>query len=303
MLADLSANWPMFVSVIVVIAAIILYARDTFPMELVSAGIITTLLLLFFVADLVPSTSQSVSPETLLSGFGNPALITIMALLVVGQGLFQTGALDGPSRFMMSSYDSRPLLTLIAAFAAVFVTSAFINNTPVVVMFLPIMAAFAEKMKVSPSKLMQPLSFVSVFAGMTTLIGTSTNLLAADIYKTTEGVSLGFFELAPVGLILAAAGALYMVPAFFLPNREGMEANLVSRSGRQFVAQIAISEGNPLVGQTAIAGMFPDLAEMTVRMIQRGESSFLPPFDDVTLKAGDLLIVAATRKTLTDTLA
>ena len=140
---------------------------------------------------------------------------------------------------------------------------------------------------------------------MTTLIGTSTNLLAADIYKTTEGVSLGFFELAPVGLILAAAGALYMVPAsrFFLPNREGMEANLVSRSGRQFVAQIAISEGNPLVGQTAIAGMFPDLAEMTVRMIQRGESSFLPPFDDVTLKAGDLLIVAATRKTLTDTLA
>ena len=305
MLADLSANWPMFVSVIVVIAAIILYARDTFPMELVSAGIITTLLLLFFVADLVPSTSQSVSPETLLSGFGNPALITIMALLVVGQGLFQTGALDGPSRFMMASYDSRPLLTLITAFAAVFVTSAFINNTPVVVMFLPIMAAFAEKMKVSPSKLMQPLSFVSVFAGMTTLIGTSTNLLAADIYKTTEGVSLGFFELAPVGLILAAAGALYMVPAsrFFLPNREGMEANLVSRSGRQFVAQIAISEGNPLVGQTAIAGMFPDLAEMTVRMIQRGESSFLPPFDDVTLKAGDLLIVAATRKTLTDTLA
>ena len=88
-----------------------------------------------------------------------------------------------------------------------------------------------------------------------------------------------------------------------MPNREGLEANLVSRSGRQFIAQIAVTEGNPLVGQTAVAGMFPDLSDMTVRMIQRGESSFLPPFDDVTLQSGDLLIVAATRKILTDTLA
>ncbi|MAK62181.1 MAG: SLC13 family permease [Ponticaulis sp.] len=305
MLADLAANWPMIVSVIVVIGAIYFYTRDKYPMELVSITVLCVLLVVFYFQEFIPHRGESLSPEELLSGFGNPALITIMALLVVGQGLFQTGALDGPSRFMMSSYDARPFLTLIAAFTAVFVTSAFINNTPVVVMFLPIMAAFAEKMRLSPSKLMQPLSFISVFAGMTTLIGTSTNLLAADIYRSTEGVSLGFFELAPVGLILAAAGVIYMVFAsrFLLPNREGLEASLVSRSGRQFIAQIAVTEGNPLVGQTAIAGMFPDLAEMTVRMIQRGESSFLPPFDDVTLQAGDMLIVAATRKTLTDTLA
>ena len=305
MLAELSANWPMIVSVVVVIGAIYFYARDRFPMELVSISVIAILLVVFYLQDFVPHAGQDVTPEALLSGFSNPALITIMALLVVGQGLFQTGALDGPSRFMMSSYEVRPLSTLVAAFAAVFVTSAFINNTPVVVMFLPIMAAFAEKMKVSPSKLMQPLSFVSVFAGMTTLIGTSTNLLAADIYKTTEGVALGFFELAPIGLILAGAGFVYMLVAsrFLLPSRDGLEANLVSRSGRQFIAQIAVTEGNPLVGKTAIAGMFPDLSEMTVRMIQRGESSFLPPFDDVTLRPGDLLIVAATRKTLTDTIA
>ncbi|MAT34446.1 MAG: SLC13 family permease [Ponticaulis sp.] len=305
MLADFSANWPMIVSTIIVIGAIYFYTRDEYPMELVSVSVIAVLLLVFYVAEQIPSDVVTVSPEQLLAGFGNPALITIMALLVVGQGLFQTGALDGPSRFMMTSYDSRPFITLIAAFAAVFVTSAFINNTPVVVMFLPIMAAFAEKMKLSPSKLMQPLSFVSVFAGMTTLIGTSTNLLAADVYRSSEGVSLGFFELAPVGLILAGAGFIYMMVAsrFLLPNREGLEANLVSRSGRQFVAQIAVTEGNPLVGKTAVAGMFPDLSDMTVRMIQRGESSFLPPFDDVTLTPGDLLIVAATRKTLTNTLA
>ena len=98
MIADLSANWPMYVSVIIVVLAIVFYMRDSMPMELISVGIIAALLLLFYVVDHTTSGSESVSTEALLAGFGNPALITIMALLVVGQGLFQTGALDGPSR-------------------------------------------------------------------------------------------------------------------------------------------------------------------------------------------------------------
>ena len=304
-LAEISANWPMLASLLIVVVAIFFYTRDEIPIEVVSISIITVLLFLFFIAEKFHSGPTGITRDDLLAGFGNPALITIMALLVVGQGLFQTGALDGPTRYLMASYDSRPKLTLVGTFAAVFVTSAFINNTPVVVMFLPIMSAFANKMGTSPSKLMQPLSFASVFAGMTTLIGTSTNLLAADVYMKTEGVSIGFFDLTPIGLILAAAGFVYMLvfSRFLLPKREGMEADIVSRSGRQFVAQIAITEGNPLVGKTAIAGMFPDLTNMTVRMIQRGEASFLPPFDDVTLTPGDMLIVAATRKALTETLA
>ncbi len=304
-IAELSANWPMLVSLLVVVVAIIFYTNDDVPMEIVSVSVITVLLLLFFLAERLAPESSNITADALLSGFGNPALMTIMALLVVGQGLFQTGALDGPTRYLMRSYDARPKLTLVGSFAAVFVTSAFINNTPVVVMFLPIMVAFASKMGTSPSKLMQPLSFASVFAGMTTLIGTSTNLLAADAYEKTEGVSLGFFELTPIGIILAMAGFAYMLifSRFLLPNRDGMEADIVSRSGRQFVAQIAINESNPLIGKTAIAGMFPDLTNMTVRMIQRGETSYLPPFDDITLKQGDLLIVAATRKALTETLS
>ncbi|MFC6199611.1 SLC13 family permease [Ponticaulis profundi] len=305
MLAELSANWPMLISGLVVIGAIFFYTRDEIPMEVVSVSIITVLLLLFFLAERIPSSASGITTDDLLSGFGNPALITIMALLVVGQGLFQTGALDGPTRFLMSSYEVRPRTTLVAAFAAVFITSAFINNTPVVVMFLPIMSAFAIKMGISSSKIMQPLSFASVFAGMTTLIGTSTNLLAADVYKKTEGISLGFFELTPIGLILAGIGFVYMLlfSRVLLPNREGLDADIVSRSGRQFVAQIAVTENNPLVGKTAVAGMFPDLTDMTVRMIQRGEASILPPFEDVTLQPGDVLIIAATRKKLTDTFA
>lgn len=256
MFADLIAIWPMIVSAAIVIFAIVMYTRDDVPMELVSVAVIALLLFVFFVDERISTDAEALSPDQLLAGFGNPALITIMALLVVGQGLFQTGALDGPTRALMTSYDARPVATLLIAFLAVFVTSAFINNTPVVIMFLPIMSAFALKMGVSSSKLMQPLSFVSVFAGMTTLIGTSTNLLAADVYEKTEGVKLGFFDLTPIGLILAAAGFVYIAifARYFLPNREGMEADLVSRSGRQFIAQIAINEGNPLIGKEAVAG-------------------------------------------------
>ena len=314
MLAELAVNWPMYVSLLIVVVAIIFYTRDELPLEIISVAIITVLLLVFYVSSRISPESSQLSTDQLLAGFGNPALITIMALLVVGQGLFQTGALDGPTRFLMQSYDSRPKITLASAFLAVFATSAFINNTPVVVMFLPIMSAFATKMGTSPSKIMQPLSFASVFAGMTTLIGTSTNLLAADSYKKIvptvyagEDVDavVGFFELAPIGLLLAGVGFLYMLifSRFLLPNREGMEADIVSRSGRQFVAQLSVTAGNPLVGETAVAGMFPGLKDMTVRMIQRGERSYLPPFEDVSLEAGDVLIVAATRKKLTETLS
>ena len=305
MLADFAANWQMYASLLVIAIAILCYTRDDLSIEFISVAVITLLLLVFFISEKVSPGQVSISADQILSGFGNPALITIMALLVVGQGLFQTGALDGPTRYLMRSYDSRPVFTLIGAFFAVFVTSAFINNTPVVVMFLPIMSAFAAKMNTSPSKIMQPLSFVSVFAGMTTLIGTSTNLLAADVFEKSEGIRLGFFELTPVGLILSAAGFIYLIifSRILLPNREGMEADLVSRSGKQFVAQIALNSGNPMIGKTAIAGMFPDLNNMTVRMIQRGEQSFLPPFDDVVLQQHDTLIVAATRQTLTETLA
>ena len=274
-------------------------------MELVSAAVMVALLLLFHFAGTNTIDGMPVEPIDLLMGFGNPALITIMALLIVGQGLFQTGALDGPTKRLLAAYDRRPLSTLIGSFLAVFVTSAFINNTPIVIMFLPVMSAIAVRMGASPSKIMMPLSFVSVFAGMTTLIGSSTNLLAAESYKRLEGVSLGFFDLTPFGLVLASVGLLYIfvMSNILLPNREDMSDKIASPSGKQYVAQIEVTAGHFLSGKQPVAGMFTDLPSMTVRMIQRGEHAILPPFEDTQLTPGDLVIVAATRKSLSDLLA
>lgn len=304
MSADILTHWPMWASLIAVLAAIVLYMMDKWSMEVVSVGIITGLLILFTLPGAVGAEGQAITPADLFAGFANPALITIMALLVVGQGLFQTGALEGPTKALVRSYDRRPRATLIMAFAAVFVTSAFTNNTPVVIMFLPIMSAIAARMGASTSRLMIPLSFVSILAGMTTLIGTSTNLLAADAYQRLAGVELGFFAQTEMGLILAGIGLVYILIAapILLPNRAGF-AETFTISGKQFVAQFEVTPGHFLDGKSSIAGMFPDLKDMTVRMIQRGEKAILPPYDEVTLKPGDLVIVAATRQALTDLLA
>ncbi|MGB0262141.1 MAG: SLC13 family permease, partial [Henriciella sp.] len=284
------AHWPMWVSLGAVVLTIVVYTLDRWSMELVSISVIAALLLVFSLPGATALDGSSISPSNLLSGFSNPALITIMALLVVGQGLFHTGALEAPTRALIKSYNQRPTVTILTAFLAVFMTSALTNNTPVVIMFLPIMSALAGRMGASTSKLMMPLSFVSIMAGMTTLIGTSTNLLAADGYKRITGEQLGFFDQTEFGLILAAIGGLYLLIAsrYILPDREGFAETMV-RSGKQFVAQFEVTPGHFLDGNKAVAGMFPRLGDMTIRLIQRGEKAILPPYDDLTLIPGDIV--------------
>ena len=140
---------------------------------------------------------------------------------------------------------------------------------------------------------------------MTTLIGTSTNLLAAESYDRITGQQLGFFDQTPMGLILAAAGLLYILifSKFLLPNRRGLSDDIVQPSGKQFVAQIEVTHGHFLLGKKPVAGMFADLPDMTVRMIQRGERAILPPYEDISLQVGDLVIIAATRAALQNVLA
>jgi len=300
---DLSAvqDWRMWAVLAGVTAAIVFYCWERFSLELVAAGVICAALLFFHFF----GGPDAPGPARLLSGFANPALLTIMALLVIGQGIFHTGALEGPTRALLSSFEIRPKLTIAALFALVFVTAAFINNTPVVVMFIPILAAIAAKMKGSASVFMMPLSFVCIFGGMTTLIGSSTNLLVSESLLAASGEGLSFFDPLIPGLVLSAAGLLYIafvMPAL-LPRNIGLEAQMAGADGKQFIAQIDVTPDHPLAGKRPVAGLFPDLQDITVRMIQRGDDTFLPPFEDIELLPGDLILFAATRKKLTELLS
>ena len=298
-MTEISEVWQMWAVLAGVGLAIVFYCWDRFPIEIVSAGIVAVLMLFFH---LFPLEIGNPTANDMLAGFANPALITILALLIVGQGIFQTGAMDEPTQMLLSSYDQHPKTTMITLFTFVFVISAFINNTPVVVMFVPILAAIAKRNEDSPSKIMMPLSFICILAGMTTLIGSSTNLLVADTFLATTGVELSFFAPTGPGLYLAGVGLLYITVIMprLLPDRQSMERELTGGGGRQYIAQLEVTSDHPLLGKKPVAGMFVDLPDMTVRMIQRGEHALLPPFDQVELKIGDLVIVAATRQTLSD---
>jgi di/tricarboxylate transporter len=296
-------TWQMWVTFAFIAVGIALYASERFPVEQISLGLIAAFLLLFQIAPLTVTDGVELTPRVLLAGFAEPALISILCLMVVGQGLVRTGALDGIILRLTTKAPLGSVALILLVLFAVAVLSAFINNTPIVIVFIPVIAAIAEKMGWSPSRLMLPLSYVAILGGMTTLIGSSTNLLAAGAYNGLGYEAIGFFDFVVPGAVLAIVGTVYVVVILprMLPDRHAYTEQLVGQ-GKQFIAQIEVLPDSPLVGQEAVAGMFPQLAGMTVRLVQRGGHADLPPFEDLILRAGDIVVVAATRDTLAQAL-
>lgn len=304
---EIAFAWQMWVTYGLIVVAVILFSIERISLEVSALAILVILLLFFYLFPVVgPDGRNLLSSTTLLAGFANPALIAVLALLVVGQGMFQTGALDGPARRVADLGSTRPGLTIFFTFLLVAVISAFLNNTPVAVMFIPVLATLAGRFGQRAPKVMMTLSFVSILGGMTTLIGSSTNLLAAGVVMTSHLPPIGIFDFVVPGIFLASIGFLYatLVVPHLVPDR-GTEVDLSgpeAGNGKQYIAQLEVTSAHPLVGVSSIAGLFPPLRDMTVRMIQRGEHPILPPFEDVTLMPGDVVIVAATRQTLTEAL-
>jgi len=293
---ETAQSWQMWATFAVVASAVVLYYRESFSIEAISAGVIAVMLLFF---SLFPVSGPApLNSAALLAGFAAPALIAIMALLIVGQGLYQTGALEAPVIRLSAKLDTAPRRTMATVFGLAFLISMFMNNTPVVVMFIPILSAIAAKGRTTASLYMMPLSFLCILAGMTTLIGSSTNLLVNDVLIRTTGEGLGFFTQFGPGMVLAAVGAVYIVFAgpILLPRTESLESQ-VSQNGKQYIAQIQVTAGHPLNGAEPIAGLFPGLRDVTVRMVQRGDTMLLPPFEH-RLMPDDILIVATTREQL-----
>ncbi len=299
-------NFHMWVTFVVILGAICLFANDRIPIELTSIGIVTLLLLFFHLFPVLDSDQKNLlEPSELLKGFANPVLFAIMALLVIGQGLYNTGALEGPANLIAKLGRFGPWLAFGVAFLIAGIVSAFMNNTPVVVIFIPIITAVAGNLGLNPSRALMPLSFICILGGMTTLIGSSANLIAATIAEQNDVPKIGFFDFTIPGLFLASIGALYVI--FILPhlikNDKGADSDSKNdEGGRHFIAQISIVEGHPWIGFESQAGFFPKLRNMTIRMVRRGDIEHLPPFDEVRLEQGDVVVLAATRKILADSL-
>jgi len=295
----------MWMTFAIICIAIAMFAGEWLAIELVALAVIASLLLFFNFYPLLENGTNALGAETLLSGFSNTALLTILALLVVGQGLHQSGALDGVTQFLSATRRSRAKMILLGCLIAAGIMSAFLNNTPVVVMFIPVIAALANRYGPGAGRMLIPLSYITILGGMVTLIGSSTNLLVAGVVNQGDHMKIEFFDLFMPGIILACVGALYVLfiaPRLLTHDAPGSRNLRSSRDGTQFFARLEIHGQHKLIGEENVGGMFPSLKEVAVRLIKRDGKIILPPFEDITLQLHDVVQFAGTRKQVTQLL-
>lgn len=302
----MESDFHMWASFAIIVAAMLLYAVERYAMEITSLMVLVALLLMFTVFPYRDMDGDILlTPTMILAGFGNPALITIMALLVLAQGLFQSGALEKLIESLSNRAARTPILALVSVLIGATLSSALLNNTPVVLMTIPILTAIAARARANASPYLMCLSYMTILGGMLTLIGSSTNLLVADTAEQLGTVRIEFFDLTLPGLVLLGVGALYVL--FVMPRLLTIRDSEVEQDrpdkGRQYIVELRLRAGDPLVGARTQAGFLPALSGMTVQMIERANSQMLPPFDDIELQTGDKIFIAATRRELSDALA
>ena len=286
--------------------AVYLFVLEKIPLEVTSIIILTALMVFghFFPLLGADGSYNTLSPEALLKGFANPALIAVLALLVMGQGLVQTDALRYVTNAFVTESKIVAWFSILFIFIFVAVISAFMNNTPLVVVAIPILQILAQTAGISQSRVMMPLSFVAILGGMTTLVGSSTNLLVSSSLVELGYDALGFFDFVVPGAILAVIGFLYtvIISPNFLKKRGTMASEFASNS-KEFVAELDIDEDSKLIGMKAKDGQFSALKDVYVKLIQRRGQLILPPFADYEVEANDVFIVTATKDSLAAMLA
>lgn len=287
-------------------AAIYSFVREKFPLEVTSVALMTALLLYghFFPA-YGEDNKNLLDPHSILSGFSNPSLIAVLALLVMGQGMIHTDSLRFITNLFVFKKKKMAWFSVLLILIFVLTLSAFMNNTPLVIIAIPIMQALLYSVGSPASRIMMPLSFVAILGGMTTLVGSSTNLLVSSTMVESGYEPLGFFDFFIPGMILAGVGFLhviFIVPRM-LPNRSSFKDELVGAKETEFVAELDVAEGSKLIGSECVDGKFAALKDMNIKLIQRGGHLILPPFEGHKIHKNDILIVTATRNTLASVLS
>ncbi|HPD82658.1 MAG TPA: SLC13 family permease [Alphaproteobacteria bacterium] len=305
MISYFLANYHMWFVLGVTGAAIYFFAREKYPLDVTSIGILTALLIFGQLFPLEDANGRNqLDAYHLLAGFANPALVAVLALLVMGQAMTRTDSLRPFIRFFVNNKYMPPWLSIIGILFFVLFFSAFLNNTPLVILAIPIMQAVGISSGIPDSKIMMPLSFAAILGGMLTLVGSSTNLLVSSTMVELGYKPLEFFEFLVPGTMLVGAGMVYvlLILPHLMPNRRSLKQE-IEGDNKEFVAELDVTQDSVLVGMECVQGRFPALPDLDVRLIQRQGHLILPPFEGYVIEKGDIMIVAATRKSLADVLA
>jgi di/tricarboxylate transporter len=234
-----------------------------------------------------------VTPQQGISGFSNEAMITVAAMFILSAGLMRTGAVARIGRLVARFAGKSELRLLVAALVITVPLSAFINNTPVVVMMIPMLLGLAREMGVAPSRLFLPVSFGSQMGGTLTLIGTSTNLLVAGLVLDLGMERIRLFDVTPPALVLTAIGLLYLltIGRRLTPTRETPDDLVASYELREYLTGLIVKGDSPLVGRSLSDSRFGAEYGLQVVGIEREGERIPFPRGDAVLRAGDHLTV------------
>ena len=283
-------NTHALAMLIITVIALYFFRRDDIPLETSSLGVLVLLCLVFTVFPFELN-GVHLEPSSLFFGFGHEALITVCALMVIGHSLVRTGALEPVGRNLAKLWKVSPALSLLLTLIIAAALSAVVNNTPIVVLFLPILANVALRTKTDSSPMLLPMGLATLVGGMTTTIGTSTNLLVVSVASDMGLPRIGMFDfILPASIAGAVAIAyLWIIAPKLLPKRS---PSLPDTSPRIFSAYLNINEDSPSNGITVAEVLKLTDNQMTIESIQRGpDNRNVISLPDTVLKPGDRLKV------------
>lgn len=270
------------ITICILLGAIVLFATEVVSIDLTAVIVIGSLVL-----------TGVLTPQEGISGFSNIAVATVAAMFVLSAGIEKSGAINPVTAFLEKLFRRNFWLGILSMLVSVSFLSAFINNTPVVALFIPVVLSCARAVKVSPEKLLIPLSFASMFGGVCTLIGTSTNLLVSDYADSVGLGAFSMFEMTKMGTVFLAVGFVYLllIGLRLLPERKEEDAYVDKYHLGDYITNVILQSGAPSVGKTIkTSPLVTDLGVEIIQVKRSGERFFSPP-DDFVLKENDTLKV------------
>jgi di/tricarboxylate transporter len=250
--------------------------------------------LVFFSSAVILMISGIISDQELLAGFSNKGMITVGVLFLVSEGVRQAGLLNRLAQTYLPKKRGRLFFMIPRIILPVSVLSAFLNNTPVVIIFAPIVKKWSEKLNLSYKKFLIPLSYATILGGMCTLIGTSTNLVVHGLMIENGLSGFSMFELGKVGVVIAITGILYIAAAGnkLLPGRKILLNGKSSKEFKDYYYDVEIPENSSLIGREIVNGRLKELSKLLVKCIDRNGKIIVTNKDRVKIEASDKLLLA-----------